>query len=288
MQKPYIQLHFLVVIIAFTAVLGHLITLPAVTLVSWRTGIAAATFFLLLRPKMPAGAPVYIRKALLTGVVLGLHWMSFFGSIKLANITTCLTGLATLSLFTAIAEAIQEKRRPHADEIAMGLLLIPALILVAGAAEGHLLGLFCALASSALAATFTVINKSMVRAGISAAGITKYEMLGAFLTCVVCSILMRTPAVSYVPMGYDWLWLFALALICTVYAFTLNIKLLQHFTAFESNLAINLEPVYGILLAGLLFHEHQQMKPLFFVGAALIMLTNLTHPLMRRVLNARR
>lgn len=282
MKKPYIQLHFLVLILAFTAVLGHLISLPAVSLVIWRTGIAVVAFFLLLRPKAKQGVPVYRGRALLTGGVLGLHWMCFFGAVKLANITTCLTGVASLSLFTAIAEAIQEKRRPRPDELVMGCVLIPALILVAGVADGHLLGLVCAIISAVLAAIFTVINKSMVRSGVSASSITQYEMLGACLTCIGSSFLMGMPISDYIPQGYDWLWLFALASICTVYAFTLNIQLLQHFTAFEANLAINLEPVYGILLAAFIFHEHEQMRLLFFVGAAMIVATNLAHPLIRR------
>lgn len=287
-MKPYLQLHGLVLIVAFTAVLGQLISLPAPTLVIWRTGIAASVFFLILRPKSQQVIHGFHQKALLTGVILGLHWITFFGSIKLSNISICLTGLATLSLFTSLAEAIQERRLPYKREVLLSLIIISALILIAGVSTNHLGGLLCALASSALAATFTVMNKTLVRAGSSASSITQFEMLGAALTCLLSSLLLRTPPIDYLPKGMDWLWLSLLSLICTVYAFTLNVKLLKYFSAFEASLASNLEPVYGILLAALIFKEHQQMHPLFFLGTAMILLANFIDPILSRFNKLRR
>ncbi|WP_159434963.1 DMT family transporter [Rubritalea squalenifaciens] len=282
-KAPMLQLHWLVVIVAFTAILGHLISLPASTLVVWRTAIAAIILFILIRPKVARDAHPFKLKATLTGIILGAHWMTFFGAIKLSNISICLTGLATLSLFTSITEAIQERRKPYFSEILLGAVVIPSMALIVGVEKGELAGILTALASALLAAIFTVINKHLVRQGTPPAAITQYEMLGACLTCLVTSLAMGLPIESYLPSQGDWLWLGLLATVCTVYAFSLNVKLLGHFSAFEANLAINFEPVYGILLAAVLFQEHKDLHPLFFVGTLLIVLANFAKPIIRRL-----
>lgn len=282
MKKPYVQLHSLVVIFAITAVLGHLISLPAIPIVCWRTGVAALIFFLLLRPKssITDTAP-YKLKSTLTGVILGIHWITFFAAVKLSNITICLTGLATMSLFASFTEAIQERRKPYLSEVILGLIIIPSIILIVGVEKGKIAGLLCAVVSALLAATFTVINKSLVRNGASPAKITQYEMLGAFAVSALAGVIFNRTTESWVPMGYDWLWLVLLATVCTVFACQWNVKLLRQFSAFEAMLAINFEPVYGILLAAVLFGEHKQMHPLFFVGALLIVVANFTPPLLK-------
>lgn len=276
--KPFLQLHTLVLVYAFTAVLGELIQLPAITLVSWRTGIAAFIFFAVIRPKIASTAAPFRKKALLTGVLLGAHWMTFFGAIKLSNITVCLTGVATVSLFTAIIEALQERRKPRANEILLGLIMIPSILLIIGVATAHMAGLICAIVSALLAACFTVINKSLVRNGAPSGALTQYEMLGACVTCVSVGLAFSLPQQAWIPATSDWLWLIILSTVCTVFAFEWHIKLLRYFSAFESNLAINLEPVYGILMAAVLFGEHKQMHPLFFLGASMILATNLINP----------
>ncbi|MFC4995570.1 DMT family transporter [Rubritalea tangerina] len=279
MQKPYFQLHALVVVLAFTAVLGHLINLSAPVLVSWRTGIAALVFLLVIRPKSSPTTAPHTKTALATGILLGAHWMTFFAAIKLSNITICLTGLATTSVFTALAEAIQEKRLPRPFELLIGAIMIPSMVMIVGVAETHLLGLLIAIFSAMLAASFTVINKALVRSGMAPAAITQYEMLGAFLTCLLTSLTMQLPLAAWIPHGLDWLWLFILAIGCTVIAYEWNIKLLRHFSAFETTLAINFEPVYGIIMAALLFGEHKQLDPLFLLGAAIILAANFAKPL---------
>lgn len=208
--------------------------------------------------------------------------MTFFGAVKISNISICLTGMATTSLFTAIVEAIQEKRKPRPSELILGIIVIPAIILIAGVESAELLGLTTALASALLAAIFTVINKSLVRSGAAPLAITKYSMLGACTTCLLTSLAFQYPIQAYIPTPTDWLWLSILAIICTVYAYSLNIKLLGHFSAFETSLAINLEPVYGIILAAILFKEHQHLHPLFFLGALFIIIANFAQPLIRR------
>lgn len=281
MKKSYIQLHSLVVVFAFTAVLGHLISLPAIPIVCWRTAIATLIFFLLVRPKSSdVETTPYKLKSTLTGVILGVHWITFFAAVKLSNITICLTGLATMSLFASFTEAVQERRKPYLSEVILGLIIIPSIILIVGVEKGKIIGLLCAVLSALLAATFTVINKSLVRNGASPAGITQYEMLGAFITSAIAGVIFNRSAKSWVPIDHDWLWLLLLATVCTVFACQWNVKLLRQFSAFEAMLAINFEPIYGILLAAILFDEHKQMHPLFFVGALMIVIANFTPPLL--------
>ena len=286
-SKPYFQLHFLVVILACTAILGKLIDLPAATLVFWRTLIAGAVLFIYLYAKVANRASLvsspFRNKAILTGIILGAHWITFFGAIKLSNISICLCGMATTSLFTATIEAISEKRKPYSHEIILSLLIVPAIIFIIGVEPLHLLGMLCALASAALAATFTVINKSIVRQGANPATMTFHEMIGASTTCLIF-ILYSTGQISssILPNSSDWFWLIILATFCTVYAFTLHIKLLKCFSAYETNLAINFEPVYGIILAAFLFSEHKHLNPLVFLGAFIIILVNLLNPAFAR------
>lgn len=278
--KPYFKLHLIVVIAAFTAVLGEFISLPAYSLVIWRTGISAVILGLWLRGKVVKFKFKWV--ALFTGLILGAHWMTFFGAVNLANISICLTGMATASLFTAATEAIQEKRLPYKHEIWLGLLIIPGIILIAGVESGHLSGLLCGILSALFAAIFPVINKSLVRKGAAAESITFYEMIGAMIACALFSIIVNAEYSHFVPIGLDWLWLVTLAAVCTVYAFSLYVDLLKYFSAYESTLAMNFEPVYGIILAAVFFAEHENLHPLFFLGAGTIILANLLNPIFAR------
>ncbi len=273
----YLKLHLIVIIAAFTAVLGELITLPAHSLVIWRTGLTALILAIWLRRKVIQFS--FKRISLLTGLILGMHWITFFLAVDLANVSICLAGVASGSLFTATAEAIQEKRLPHKHELWIGLMIIPGIILIAGVESGHMSGLLCGILSAAFGAIFPVINKTMVRKGASAEGITFYEMIGSVIACAIFALFINADYSTFVPVKLDWLWLFILASVCTVYAFLLYVNLLKSFSAYETMLAFNFEPVYGILLAAALFAEHEKLHPLFFLGASTIFLANILNPL---------
>ena len=206
--KPYFKLQLVVIIAAFTAVLGKYISLPAYSLVIWRTAISALLLGLWLRGKVVNFE--FKRVAIFTGLILGAHWMAFFGAVNLANISICLTGMATASLFTAATEAIQEKRFPHRHEIWLGLMIIPGIILIAGVETGYLAGLLCGILAALFAAIFPVINKSMVRKGAAAASVTFYEMIGAMIACALFSIIINAEASQFIPSvwtGCGWVFL---------------------------------------------------------------------------------
>ncbi len=281
----FLQLHLLVVVFASTTILGHLISLGAPSLVIWRTAIAAIGGALLVglvfrRSVLPPRGA--IPGLLGVGAIVGVHWMAMFGAIRLANVSICLAGLATISFFTAFTEPWLEKRRIRPFEVLLGLLVVSGIVLVAGFERDRLPGLFLALLSALLAAVFPVLNRRIVRRqGMDPLVMVVWEMVGACLISLAVLPWLEGPG-AFLRLadwrGFDGLWIVVLALFCTVFAHAAHIALLRHISAYSSNLAINFEPVYGILAAALLFGEHRQLHPGFFAGTATIFAANLLHP----------
>jgi drug/metabolite transporter (DMT)-like permease len=281
MSHPYLQLHLLVFILALTAILGKLIGLPAPVLVLWRTGLAALMLWLWQRTQnrsmLNVGTPnarADIFKALATGVVLGAHWMTFFGSIHLSTVSICLAGMASTSFFTALTEPLINRSRFSWKDLMLGILVVPGLLLIVGFNGHYGQGLICALVSAFLAALFPVMNRRLVLRGFPPATLTFYEMIGAFFLCACVSPLFIGSAADMIPGPTDLLWLLLLAGLCTAFAFSFHIRLLQNFTAFATSLAITFEPVYGILLAMLFFNEHKDLHPTFYLGVLTIVAAN--------------
>lgn len=291
----YLQLHLLVALFATTAIFGHLITLPAPALVAWRSFLAAAGGALLVtvvlrRNLLPP--PGRILPLIGIGCIVGLHWLCFFGSIKLANISICLAGMATTSFFTAFSEPLLDRRRIRPLEVALGLLVVMGILLVAGFERGRLAGLAVALLGAMLASVFPVLNRRLVNHGrLDPLVMMVWEMLGVCLICLASLPWLNGPG-AYAGLldmrGLDWLWLLILAWACTVFAYAFHIHLLRHMSAYTTNLANNFEPVYGIIAAALLFGEHHQLHPGFFAGFATIIAANIAHPLVLRHLARRK
>lgn len=284
-MRHYIQLHLLVFLLATTAVLGELISLPAAGLVIWRTAFAfvgAMAWVLAIRRKSPWPGLKTAAALFGIGALVGLHWICFFGAIKLANISICLAGLATISLFTAFTEPLLEKRRIRPFEVLLGLFVVAGICLVAGFERGRLLGLGVALLSAFFAAIFPVLNRRFVTSGSDPTVMVGWEMAGA---CTVSLLLFPWigGGVSLLDWkGLDWFWLLLLAWVCTIFAHGFHIRLLKHLSAYTMSMAFNLEPVYGILGAALLFGEHKQLHPLFYAGMITILAANALHPLLSR------
>jgi drug/metabolite transporter (DMT)-like permease len=282
----YLQLHLLVALLATTAVFGHLITLPAPALVAWRSFLAALGGAFLVavvmrRDLLPP--PARILPLIGIGGIVGLHWLCFFGAIKLANISICLAGMATTSFFTAFSEPFFDRRRIRPLEVALGLLVLLGIALVAGFERGRLAGLGVALLGAMLASVFPVLNRRLVNQGrLDPLVMMTWEMLGVCVICLICLPWLDGPGAYhrlFELKGHDWLWLLVLAWACTVFAYAFHIHLLRHLSAYTTNLANNFEPVYGIIAAVVLFGEHRQLHPGFFLGAAAIIVANIAHPL---------
>ncbi len=291
--QSYLQLHFVVLIFGFTAILGQLISLSPLALVFWRTGLASAGMWLFLKTqkstdKAPAGL---IIKLLLTGGLVALHWLLFFGSARVSNVSVCLAGLSTGSLWTALLEPLFTRRRLSIVEIFLGLLVILGLYLIFLFEFNHALGLTMSIVAALLSALFSIFNSLFART-LEPRRITAYEMTGAWMSTAIFLpiyyyFIVPEEKMNLIPQGWDWLWVLILAGVCTVYAYSAFVRLFQTFSAFVMNLTINLEPIYGIILAFFIFGSAEKMTAGFYAGASLILGAVLLYPILNRWSNRR-
>jgi len=229
-------------------------------------------------------APREIVKLLGIGAIIGFHWLCLFGAVKIANVSIALAGLATLSLFTAFTEPLLTRRRIRVFEVLLGVLVLCGIMLIAGVESAHHLGLAIALLSALLAAVFLVLNRSIVLKGADPMVMVGWEMLASTVVCFLAIPIFDTHGFSsvFALTMMDWLWIAVLAWICTVFAQALTNRLLRVISAYNFNLAANFEPVWGILAAALIFREHQNLQPAFYLGTSAIVLANFLHPFLQR------
>ena len=275
-------------IFAATTIIGKLSSLSAPVLISWRCLLATAGA--LLWARLVSTRQIWlgwnaVGRLWGVGLLIGIHWLCLFGAVKVANVSIALAGLATLSLFTALVEPVIIRRRVSRHEILLGLLVLAGIVLIAGAEWGHLTGLLLALASALLAALFMCVNKRIVVGGADPLVMVGWEMMSATAICLLAGPLFDPtglPALGFSdPM--DWFWLLVLAFGCTVFAQELTNRLLREISPYKFNLAANFEPVYGIVAAAIIFGEHEQLRPTFYLGAVAIMLANLIYPRVQRM-----
>ncbi len=225
-----------------------------------------------------------VGKLLGVGAIIGLHWLCLFGAVKLANVSIALAGLATLSLFTAFTEPLLTRRRIRPIEVFLGLIVLFGICLIAGVETAHVLGLAVAMLSALLAAVFMVLNRSIVINGADPMVMVGWEMVASTAVCFLAVPILDPggfPAL-WVVNAMDWLWIVILAVVCTVFAQDLTNRLLRSISAYNFNLAANFEPVYGIIAAALIFGEHQNLRPSFYLGAFAIVLANILSPALQR------
>lgn len=290
-RRAYLELHLAVLLFGLTAILGDLIQLTALVLVWWRVLLTSGSFLPFVRAGeliKDLGRPMFWRFAGI-GVLVALHWVTFYGAIKLSNASICLICMATTSFFTAFLEPIIVKRPFRWYELLLGLLVIPGMALVVSNIEvGMIWGVVAGLTSAFLAATFAIFNKKYIK-DHHPTRITFLELGSAwvFLTVILGFMLISGQEVgALLPEGWlDWVYLLILAFLCTNLAYTLSLRALRHISAFAANLTINLEPVYGIILAWLLLNEQDELSPGFYWGVVIILLAVFSYPLIRRVMS---
>jgi drug/metabolite transporter (DMT)-like permease len=283
----YLQLHVLVLVLAATAIFGELISISAVGVVIWRTlfaSIGAAVWVTVIRKRSLRLGGAAVRSLILIGTIVGIHWICFFQAVKISNISICLAGLATIPLFTAFTEPLFEKRRVRSFEVWIGLLIVAGVTTIAGAIQfKDLAGLGVALLSAFLAAIFPVMNRRVVTKGGDPITMVAWEMAGAFGAALILFPWMNDGGSLFEWKRFDWLWLLSLAFVCTIFAHGFHIHLLKKLSAYSMNLAISFEPLYGILAAAVLFGEHNELPPMYFVGLGTILLANIVHPMCVRL-----
>lgn len=274
MRKALLQLHVAVLLAGFTAILGQLIELREGPLVWWRMLITAVTLAFL--PGFREFKKVS-RKQLFQlfgiGAIIALHWLTFYGSIKYANVSIALVCFSAIGFFTAVFEPIMLKRKFDIVEVFLGLLTIAGIYLIFSFNPEFKTGIIVGIISALLAVIFSVLNKKMVDK-IDVKTITFCELGGGWvvLTFLMPLYLYLFPAVKVIPSANDWIWLLILSWFCTVIAFILQLNALKKISTFTSNLTYNLEPVYGILLAFIFFKENKFFGTDFYLGLALILI----------------
>jgi drug/metabolite transporter (DMT)-like permease len=276
--KPYrralVEIHVCVALWGFTAILGKLITLPALQLVWWRMLLVIAALACVPRV-WRALARIPARLAFVysgIGALVALHWLAFYGSVKLANASVAATTMALAPVVTALIEPAITGARFERHNLLLGIAVIPGVALVVGGIPGAMhAGFWLGVVSAALAALFNVLNKRFLGSR-DALAITALELGAGFvLVAALAPILSPAGEVFVWPSAHDGAWLLVLALLCTLVPYAVSLGTLRQLSSFTVQLAINLEPVYAIAIAILFLGEARELGGLFFVGVAIVL-----------------
>lgn len=283
MLSQQIRLHLIVLIFGFTGILGKLIELPSELIVLYRTAIAClALGFLLVFGKSMVKTEGRLKlKWFFTGFIVGLHWFFFFESIKQSNVSVALVALSSTALFTSVLEPLITKRKMKLYEILFSVLIICGMVVILRFEFQYIKGISFGLISAFLASLFTVLNSKFV-VKQSSVNISFYELLGgacfmlALITIISSDTLVIFPSIS------DTIYLMILAIVATALAFVVSISVMRKLSPFTVSLTINLEPLYGIILAVLIFGQEELMSIGFYTGFILILSTILANAVLKK------
>jgi len=275
MKKAFFQLHFAVFLAGFTGVLGRLITLNEGLLVWYRLLISSVTMWIIfsLAKKLQRVSIKDILKLSGIGFLSALHWVSFYGSIKYANVSVALVCFSAVGFFTALFEPLFFRKKINPVEVLLGLIVIAGISVIfhfdPKYKTGIILGVICAV----LLAIVMILIRQFVKR-INSQTLLTYQLSGGLITLsfFMPFYLKQFPTSYLIPDFNDWMWLLVLAWFCSVLAFQFSVNALKKLTAFTVNLSFNLEPVYGILLAFVIYRENKELAWSFFVGLSLIIL----------------
>jgi len=271
----YLHLHFIVFIWGFTAVLGALISIEAIPLVWYRMLLASGFIFLYIKirnDKLEVSTRV-LAGFFLSGLIISLHWLAFFGAIKISNVSVTLAIMSTGALFTSLLEPLLYKRKVIWYEVLFGAIVVVGLYIIFNVETQYGWGILLALCSAFLGALFSVINGRFALK-YKASVISFYEIFFGMLCITVYLVFSGSFNASFFQLSTnDWIFLLLLASVCTAYAFIASIHVMQWISPYTIMLTINMEPVYGIILALLILGDSENMSPQFYYGAAIILAT---------------
>ena len=279
LNKNLIILHFTVFVWGFTGILGQLITISAINLVWYRVLIASVSLFLYFnfnKTAFKVSRNTFI-KLVLTGALVGGHWVLFFASIKLSTVPVTLVCLSSITLFTAVFEPLINKKRISKMEIIAGLFIITGIILIFKFETQYTKGIIAGLASAVLASLFSIINSRQVKHH-EAPVIALYELSGAFIWVTLYLICTHGFNKSMLLKPADIGYLLLLGTVCTSLAYVAGVSVMRGLSAFRVALITNLEPVYGIIMAFVFFGDLHKMTIGFWAGALIILSTIFLFP----------
>ncbi len=287
-KRAYIELHIAVLLYGLTAVLGEMLSLSALPLVWWRVGLASLCFIPLVwlarRKRLAPPKSTYFALAGI-GCIIALHWITFYGAIKLANASVALICFASTSLLTSLIEPVLLKKRFDWLDVGLGALVIPGMLLIIGVVDTkYHSGIAVGMLSALLAAIFSTLNKRYV-SQVQPVDMSAIQMASAFAFLSIGYPLLKKfdmGAPAFWPIASDWPILAVFVLGCTVLAYLLNTRSLRQLSAFSANLAISLEPVYGIILAAIILKQYEVLRPEFYLGSLLLFAAVMAHPILSR------
>lgn len=284
-KKAYLLYHLCVFLWGFTAVFGKLIQLDETLLVWYRMGITS--LILLAIPALWKRFRELNFKLILqlagVGALVTFHWITFYGSIKSANISVALTCLATSSFLVSILEPILFRKKFIWYELLLAIIVIPAIYLIFKFSGDYTEGIILGLVSALFATIFSLLNKKLITKA-APLNIAFVEIgIGFLLLCILMPFyISMNPEVTLIPSGMDVLYLILLAGLCTVVPFTLSLYSLHYISVFTASITLNLEPVYGILMAIVFFNENEHLQPGFYIGTVLILAVVFINPFIQR------
>lgn len=275
MKQALLKLHLAVFLWGFTGVLGRLISLNEGLLVWYRILITILTLYFLMRSnnELQSVSLKQRRKFFAIGCLIALHWCFFYGSIKYSNVSIALTCLSSAGLFTALLEPVITRKKIVVAEVLLGLVAIAGIYLIFHFDPQYKTGIVLGIAASILSCVFAILNKSQVSYNAPRT-VMLYELTGGFLllTLLMPFYLYLLPAQHFIPGKMDIIWLLLMSWVCTILAMDFSLQALQKVSAFTQNLTLNLEPVYGIILAFVVYKENKYLSHWFYAGFAFILL----------------
>ena len=283
--KHYLHLHFIVFIWGFTAILGKLISIDAIPLVWYRmlfASIFIVLYFVVKKKSFKLDNKILI-KFFLSGIIIALHWITFFKAIKVSNVSVALVTMSTGAFFTSFIEPFFFKRRIKPLEVFLGLLVVVGLYIIFSFESQYTLGIVYALISSFLSALFSVLNGLFVKKH-DASIISFYQLFFGSIFITIFLLFQGSFTASFFTLqSTDWIYLLILSSFCTAYAFIVSVDVMKHLTPYTVVLSINLEPVYAIILALIIFGESEEMNFQFYLGAFIVLFVVLLNGVLKNM-----
>ena len=273
--KYHIWLHITILIFGLTGVLGKLISIDSYLLVWYRVGIALISllaYFMFTKVSLKIYRKELI-KTLLVGIIIAAHWVTFFEAIKQSNVSVALVCFSSSTLFTALLEPLYFKRRIKPYELIFGLLIITGLYFIFSFEFKYLTGIVLAVVSAALASWFTVLNGILIKQ-TNAKLISFYELLGAFIVVSIYLFVTNGLDLSrFAVPAQDFKWLVILGTLCTAFAFIMSVEVMKKIAPYTVTISVNLEPIYSIILALIIWPESETMSFGFYMGTLIVIAT---------------
>ena len=284
MRKAYLQMHISILLWGFTGIFGKAIEMNAVMIVWYRMIISAVALipFMVKHKQFILPDKKRFASIIITGFVVCLHWLTFYASIKASNVSIALSCFASVSLFSALLEPLLYHKKINKQNIILALFVLVGIYIIFAFQQLYAMGIVLALISALLGALFTILNKIFV-SNDEPAPVTFIELLSGFVfLSILLPLILPAFNVSFqIPSTIDWVWLLLLSVVCTSVAFTLSLEALKKVSAFTMNLSVNLEPLYSIVLAIILFKENELLNNGFYIGAVIVISSVFIHSLLQ-------